>query len=199
MHRKKRLLSFLREVILIFIGLLLALIVNDWWDEQRKLKETNKALSTVSNEVENNLDILKTRVRYHQALHDSLLKLNARVLSGSVKIFPQLNELGFNQGLGIDKRLKKIAWEFVITSQLYSKVNYGLRLYLSEAYAAQSQLLLVESMVLDCLMSYMTNITDNQPKISDLNLLMLLSGDLVRVENDLSDNLEKAKTLLKGK
>ncbi len=197
MNSWKSLSSFLREVILIFIGLLLALIVNDWWDEQRKFKETNKALSTVSNEVESNLGILKTRVQYHQALHNSLFALNSKVLADGLATFPQLNELGFNQGLGINKRLKKTAWDFVINSQLYNKVNYDLRLYLSEAYAAQNQLQLVERMVLDGLIGYMTNVTDKNPKISDLNLLTLLVGDLVRVENDLYDNLEKAKLLLK--
>ncbi len=196
MSNKKSFRSFLREILLIFIGLLLALFANNWWDDQQQIRETKRALLTLSSEVDSNVENLKNRLLYHGPLQDSLFRITGRTSSSTLSQLPTLDELGFNNGLGIDGQLKAIAWDFMINSQLYGKINFDLRLHLSQAYSDLEQLLLVERIVLEKLMAYLTGIMDEKPKYSDLNLLALLLSDLVRVEEGLKTNLEKAQKLL---
>ena len=64
------------EILLVVVGILIALQVNNW-NEERKLKLSEKVLLSFYNEVSNNLNSLKTSIDEKK----TIIKINKEILT----------------------------------------------------------------------------------------------------------------------
>ena len=87
------------EIILVVIGILIALQINNWNEEQKLRKEEAKLIQSFTNEIESNLIILETEIKNNQTiiqLSTKFLKANDDEQKNKIPVAYLLSALGYN-------------------------------------------------------------------------------------------------------
>jgi len=124
MKIKRSVLSFLREILIVVIGILVALFINNWNEELRQERIIEKTLSAIGEEIRESRSELEPLVEKHTRTVDSLALSMDDESKTLLAVFTSL------EGLQVPE-IKNIGLRFFITSYA-DLVNYELISDLSE-------------------------------------------------------------------
>ena len=128
----KYLLYAIGEIILVVIGILIALQINNW-NENRKLNDAkNKTLEHIKKEVLSNQKFIESVDYYHEMVRDTLKKIKPPETAEELT-----KALSFWRGFGIT-RLRNSAFETAVQSGIIKELDASLAENLNALYATQN-------------------------------------------------------------
>lgn len=116
--------TLLVEVISIVLGVLLALAVNQWRENQSHKAQAKSALKNISNEIQSNLKALKILHENNSATIEFMTDGNESATSEDSKFIPGI-------------QLRETAWKTLLSTNVANYVNYETILTLSDTYSIQ--------------------------------------------------------------
>lgn len=120
------------ESAVVVFSILLALAVNEWWDQRETEAAVQRSLRSIQGEMERNRSRLEEVARYHRELADTLKTL---VNAGAEEVPEGVPAHGWLQ----TPELTSAAWRGAGTTGTASEMPHDLVLILSEAYREQEQ------------------------------------------------------------
>jgi glycerol-3-phosphate O-acyltransferase len=174
MKSKSYITSFLREIAIVVIGVLIALFISNWNEGIRQKKILNKTLFAISEEIKANKTDLEKVLQRHILTIDSI---KANLENDTLTVTQMFVRLGGFQA----PEIKNIGLRFFISNNA-ELVDYELISDLSEIEFANKGF----ELKLNTLVDYVYDQLDNKTKKSKLKILVLLS-DVVESEEGLSE------------
>lgn len=120
--------SALFEATFVLMGVLLALLANEWRQGMADRAEVDRALDAISEELRSNRDAVADSLSYH---HERLGLLRGEETEGSLTI------ADFPRGFVLPARVTRIAWDSAAETGALAKMDLAMVMELSGAYAMQ--------------------------------------------------------------
>lgn len=145
------------EAFLIIFSVFLALLANEWRENQSEKELVNSVLANIENEIQNNKKMLEIRLPYHEAMNDSTNKFMqnhvAQTKAGlKFQKIPRLPDLGIdtNKGMQTAGNFADTGWQVALNTGAFKNMNHDVRFLLSRVYNKQEELTEAEnSLTLD--------------------------------------------------
>ena len=149
----------LGEIILVVIGILIALQINNWNEVTNQIKEEEETLVSLEEELKNNIAILNTSLERNKIftlntnkLIDSInnaTSFSAKSLSNSFEYFPpQLNTFILEDILKSDRKLKTKKKEFISALRKLTSLHSDIKkteFYLDESWNSRASEFLIKT------------------------------------------------------
>jgi hypothetical protein len=155
---------FLIELLSVILGVILALMLNQWSANRSIDKKVNIALSNVANELQANSKVL-------EIVH----KQNALVFQDSIETANDDSNSTFTPAV----QLQETAWNTFLSTGLSTNIDYELLLLLSQAYSIQ-----------DVYKSFGNKIVESYLNITALSILLGDENSEAEIDDQIKDNLE---------
>jgi len=155
---------FLIELFSVILGVILALMLNQWSANKSIDKKVNIALSNVANELQANSKLL-------EIVH----KQNALVFQDSTGSANNDSNNTFTPAV----QLQETAWNTFLSTGLSTNIDYGLLLLLSQAYSIQ-----------DVYKSFGNKVVESYLNITALSILLGDEDSEAEIDDQIKDNLE---------
>jgi len=155
---------FLIELLSVILGVILALMLNQWSANKSIDKKVNIALSNVANELQANSKLL-------EIIH----KQNALVFQDSTETANNDSNNTFTPAI----QLQETAWNTFLSTGLSTNIDYELLLLLSQAYSIQ-----------DVYKSFGNKIVESYLNITALSILLGDESNDNEIDDQIKDNLE---------
>lgn len=139
------------EVLVIVVGVLVALALNDWRDARKQAELERAALRAIDAELQRNVQLLDARLAYHESILQATEAAGRRFLveeAGSYRLrepdqIPSPDDLGIEseKGAGIGGgRMLNSAWLAAISSGALTGLPWELFYQLSNTYTSLEEL-----------------------------------------------------------
>ncbi len=193
----KSILKYLVEIIIVAFGVFLGVYYSNVNAENKTLKEKEKSLNLIVKELELNKQLLKDQISYHEKIRiemDSIVpslskeRMFASFTEAELKLLEIKGWGGFSFA-----RLQKTAFESTKTSGLMKEFDIELVQKLSDIYYFQDTYITFATSILNKAIEI-----NSSMKIVDLiGTINLMTSDVLGLEKQLSEKLEKALKELK--
>ena len=159
---------FLIELLSVILGVILALMLNQWSANRSIDKKVNIALSNVANEIKANSELL-------EIVH----KQNALVFQDSTETTNNDSSSTFTPAI----QLQETAWNTFLSTGLSTNIDYELLLLLSQAYSIQ-----------DVYKSFGNKVVESYLNITALSILLGDESNEDEIDDQIKGNLEMVTT-----
>jgi hypothetical protein len=180
---KKIILDFIPA----FLGILLALFLNDWKDQRKENEFVSKSIINIYND--NRINIKKVEVLINHIEHQ-LDSISFYKDSNEVSIFELINK---NKGLQL-KQFKQSGWNILSNSQLVTKIDYELLSSLTLIRDVIDSQYLIRNNLANILYNSLEN-----THLSDKQRLHLILKDLNHKNKLFRNRSEKLDSILQKK
>ncbi|MFC1784810.1 hypothetical protein ACFL0J_04190 [Candidatus Neomarinimicrobiota bacterium] len=155
---------FFIELFSVVLGVILALMLNQWSENRSIDKKVNIALSNVANEIQANSKILKI-------IH----KQNALVFQDSTEMDNNDSNNTFTPAI----QLQETAWNTFLSTGLSTNIDYELLLLLSQVYSIQG-----------VYKSFGNKVVESYLNITALSILLGDESNETEIDEQIKNNLE---------
>ncbi len=155
---------FLIELFSVVLGVLLALMLNQWSENRSIDKKVNLALTNIANEMQANSKIL-----------DLVHKQNSLLFQNSTETDNSDSSNTFTPAM----QLQDTAWNTFLSTGLSTNVEYELLLLLSQAYSIQ-----------DVYKSFGNKVVESYLNITALAILLGDKSNETAIDDQIKENLE---------
>lgn len=174
----KQISQIIKEVIPVIIGILIALLINNWNEDRKEKKYLNQIFNSINKELEESrLDLIKS-IPKQEVLLDSLKRyLNDE----TVTLFEIINKGGGIHGTTV----KNSSWKAIANSKI-ELVDFQKVSELSEIDESKILLELKRDKLLDFTIANLKNTNQDKKEI-----FMLLSAEIISSEKNLHSEIEE--------
>lgn len=174
-------IHFLKEIIPVIAGILIALFIDNWNTDRKDKNYINQVLLTINSELKDSKEDIKTIIPQHESLIDSLgLYSNNK----NISIMDVVNK---SNGINIPQ-IKTNAWKSVSSSKI-DLIDYDKITLLSNIEDEKATL----NKKSDFLMSFLYSNINATDKNSKLTLQLILS-DILQTEKTMHRRIEQFET-----
>ncbi len=174
----KHLGQLVKDVIPVIIGILIALLINNWNEERKEKKYLNQIFTSINKELELTVADIKESIPKEQVLIDTISKyLNDE----TVTIFDLISRGGGIHGANI----KNSSWKAIASSKI-ELIEFQKLSELSEIDESKINLEMKREKLLDFTIANLKN-TDQEQK----EVFMLLSAEIISTEKYLQSEIEE--------
>lgn len=188
---RKYLLYAIGEIILVVIGILIALQVNNWNESIKTKDSLDQTLVSLKNEIEVNQKQIKSVFEYHKMLRDTLRKINS-----TQRLKVNKERFGFWKGHKIF-RLRNASFQTAVQSGAFKNMTIELSESLNNLYTSISVYNDFSQSINNNLYSVNQN---SQEGIKQLFSLMgMIMEDIYFGESNLLKNFDQSLALIEDK
>lgn len=174
---KKRIFNLFKEMLPIILGILIALILNNWNEERKERNYIRKILNSVEKELLENKNELTITIAEHRELIDTINVYMDKKVTVE-KILEKANGI---RGVSI----KNTAWQSIVNSKL-ELVDYESISILTDINEGKQDYKLKMEKLTEFLY---TNLQAKE--LEDFSLFKIIINDLLNVELDLEESHKK--------
>ena len=170
--------QIIREIIPVIIGILIALLINNWNEERKEKKYLNQIYSSIEKELEESNNDIIAKVPMQQVLVDSLRKY---MNDEDVSIFEIIGKAG-----GINApQIKNYSWKAIANSKI-ELIEFEKLSALSEIDESKKSFDLKQERTIDFVFENLKNTSKEKKEI-----FMLLTQEIISTEKYMQLEIEE--------